>query len=436
MQKIILLFISTFILSAVNAQNGPVDFEAGGFGDNWTWTVFENDTNPPLEIVDNPDPSGINTSSTVAKFTALQAGMPFAGCETQHGADVGAFSLTPQTSSITIMVWKSVISDVGIKLVEASAASLGEIKIANTLVNQWEEITFDFSSMEGIVYDQIVIFPDFDARTSDQIIYFDNISFGGLPPLPGPMGPAPDPTIDQANVISLFSNVYTDVPVDTWLTPWSAGNLTDIQIAGNDTKKYEGVNFVGIETVGPNLVNAVDMDIFHIDIWTPNMTTFKVKLVDFGADGNFQGGDDSEHEIVFENPVQNNWISYQISLENFTGLNARANLAQLILSGDPVGGGTVYVDNVYFSKTPTNVSDVEKNYNFSIYPNPSSSKLTIKSDFPIGEVNIYNVLGELVQHHETLENLSTIDISQLTNGYYFLKASLDGIALTKQFIKN
>ncbi len=65
------------------AQNAPIDFETGGNGATWTWTVFENDANPPLEIIPNPDASGINTSSTVAKFTALQAGEPYAGCESQ-----------------------------------------------------------------------------------------------------------------------------------------------------------------------------------------------------------------------------------------------------------------------------------------------------------------------------------------------------------------
>jgi len=83
MKEILLsITLSLILFSSAIAQNGPVDFESGGFGADWTWTVFENDTNPALEIIDNPDPSGINTSSTVAQFTALQAGMPFAGCET------------------------------------------------------------------------------------------------------------------------------------------------------------------------------------------------------------------------------------------------------------------------------------------------------------------------------------------------------------------
>ena len=71
------------------AQNVPIDFELGGNGLNWTWTTFENDTNPALEIVANPDSSGINTSATVAKFTALQSGQHWAGCESMHGSDIG-----------------------------------------------------------------------------------------------------------------------------------------------------------------------------------------------------------------------------------------------------------------------------------------------------------------------------------------------------------
>ena len=164
------------------AQNSPIDFETGGYGATWTWTVFENGGNPSLEIVTNPNTGGINSSATVAKFTALQAGQPWAGCESLHGADIGSFSFDYTNCIIKIMVLKDVISDVGIKFVDATSAAQEEIKVANTLINQWEELTFDFSSRIGVypvVKDQIVIFPDFDlaGRTQDNICYFDNISF-------------------------------------------------------------------------------------------------------------------------------------------------------------------------------------------------------------------------------------------------------------------
>ena len=62
MKKVFFFLIILAVINPVISQNAPIDFEAGGFGADWTWTVFENDTNPPLEIVVNPDPSGINTS--------------------------------------------------------------------------------------------------------------------------------------------------------------------------------------------------------------------------------------------------------------------------------------------------------------------------------------------------------------------------------------
>jgi hypothetical protein len=67
------------------AQAGPIDFEAAGYGANWQWTTFENGSNPALEIVPNPNPSGVNVSSTVAKFTALVTGAPWASFESVPG---------------------------------------------------------------------------------------------------------------------------------------------------------------------------------------------------------------------------------------------------------------------------------------------------------------------------------------------------------------
>ncbi len=213
--SILLVCVSVGLLTA---QNIPVDFEPGGNGDQWTWTVFENIDNPPLEIIANPDQSGINTSATVAKFTARQNGQPFAGCETMHGSDIGSFVIDSSNSTIRIMVWKSVISDVGIKLVEASSASLGEIKIANTKVNEWEQLTFDFSSRAGITYDQIVIFPDFGSRTSDNIIYFDNI-----------WGPEASDPSSLSNINSVRSRLYPN-PVKNVLTIENEVSIDQIQI--------------------------------------------------------------------------------------------------------------------------------------------------------------------------------------------------------------
>ncbi|MFT4668119.1 MAG: hypothetical protein ACI8YQ_002301 [Polaribacter sp.] len=175
MKTILLSLFASLSFFTLSSQTIPVDFEDNGNGADWVWTVFENDTNPALEIIENPDPSGFNNSSTVAKFTALQAGEPYVGCETSHGAGIGSFTIDASNAIIRISVWKSVISDVGIKLVRNDDWSLEEIKMANTVVDEWEQLTFDFSAHIGNTYDQLVIFPDFAARTSDNVIYFDDV---------------------------------------------------------------------------------------------------------------------------------------------------------------------------------------------------------------------------------------------------------------------
>jgi hypothetical protein len=159
-----------------------IDFETTGFGASWTWAVFENDSNPPLEFVANPDASGENTSATVAKITALQSGQPWVGCETKHG-DIGSFTFDASNATVRMMVYKSVISDVGIKFAENNGEAQPEVKVANTKINEWEELTFDLSGSIGAgitgIIDQIIVFPDFDlgGRTSDNVVYFDNIRF-------------------------------------------------------------------------------------------------------------------------------------------------------------------------------------------------------------------------------------------------------------------
>ncbi|MFN5653471.1 MAG: hypothetical protein ACK465_07605, partial [Flavobacteriia bacterium] len=163
--------------TVVFSQAGPIDFEPTGYGANWAWTTFENGPNAPLEMVSNPAPGGINLSSTVAKFTALVSGAPWAGFESVHGQGIGVFNLTAANCQIKVMVYKSVISPVGLKFATPSGASSGQILVSNTLVNQWEELTFDFTNVlsnpTSIGIDQIIFFPDFAQRSDNNVCYLD-----------------------------------------------------------------------------------------------------------------------------------------------------------------------------------------------------------------------------------------------------------------------
>ncbi len=438
MKKTLLLII-IIAANTCFAQNGPITFETGGYGTLWTWTVFENDNQPPLEIVANPSVAGINLSAQVAKFTAKQNGMPWAGCESQHGTNLGTFTLTSSNCIVKIMVNKPLISPVGIKFATAAGASTGQILVSNTLVNQWEELTFDFTAIIGAPsstgIDQIIVFPDFQQRNQDNICYFDNIKFSSQgPPLAEPMVAAPTPTYNPTNVISMFSNPYTNVSVDTWQAPWSQGTLSNLQIAGNDTKKYTDLNFVGIETLGANILNVSAMTHLRIDAWTANITTLKIKLVDFGADMAYAGGDDSEHELSFA-PILEQWNTYDIPLSNFTSLNSTQHIAQLIISGAPVASGVVYIDNVLF-RNDNNIGLGETNINeMEVFPNPTRDELIIRHTEKTTRIILVDCFGQNLMEIIPTSSETIINISNFPAGCYLLQSEQAEQKMTKRIVK-
>lgn len=452
MKKIaLLLILFTITIGNAQQQTYQVTFETGSPAGIWT-TFENNDGDNALEIITNPVSIGINTSATIAKFIAKSTsngGQPWAGTQSDHGS-LGTWLLETGNNTISIMVYKPVISDVGIKFVNSTNGTIFELKKPNTSINTWETITYDISSAitsgENHDIDRLVVFPDWPStRAQNNICYFDNVTWSAKKTAePGaltsgaaePLIAAPTPTELQSNVIAMFSNAYTNVGVDTWRTVWSDATFLDVVIAGNDTKKYSNLNFVGIETTGANLINASGMSYFHVDVWTPDMTQFRVKLVDFGANAAFSGGDDVEHELIFT-PTLNGWNNYNIKLSDMTGLTTKSHIAQLIFSGTPVGAGTAYIDNVYFSTQSTLGIDNFDLSGISVYPNPANSKWTIVSNNSIIQlVEIFDFLGRNVLSVKPNKQAVNIDVSNLPIGIYISKIKTESGVSSKKLIKS
>ncbi len=406
--KKITLSIMVLFVSLGFSQNAPITFEPGAFGNTWAFAAFENGTNVAPQVVVNPSVAGLNMSATALKYSTVPTGQSYAGFESAHGVGIGTFNLTAANCTIKILVYKSVISDVAIKFATAAGGSSGDLKVANTLINQWEELTFNFASKIGEAtstgIDQIIFFPDFMPRTTTNVCYIDNVRFSAqiVPTEQVPTVAAPTPTRPAANVLSMYSNAYTNIAMSTWKTSWSPGvALTDIQIAMNDTKKYTSLDYVGIEPTA--VINAASMTTFHIDAWTPNMTTFKIKLVNYGANGVNGGGDDTESELLYT-PTLNGWNSYEIPMTSFTGLNSRSALGQLIFASVPAGSGTLYVDNVYFH----NVAVVDLNTPQVAAPTPTRPAANVVSMFS----NVYtNVTVDTWKTSWSAANFADVQIA-------------------------
>ncbi|PTX44846.1 hypothetical protein C8P64_0829 [Christiangramia gaetbulicola] len=296
-----------------------------------------------FEVVSNPDLSGANTSATMVG-AITNAGNAYEGLAFNLGEPV---DFSGDNKTITMKFWSDVALPVLLKF-EGGVNGERQTEVsANHTGSGWEELSFNFATDaiksyidgnqgagEPFVptgqYATMTMFVDGPGNTSGTF-YVDDIQFAA----------------GETQYISLFSDFGDDVNVDTWRTDWSNSGYEEIEFDGRLTKHYFNLGFVGIETIAEP-IDASEMTYFHTEIYTDNATVFRIKLVDLGPDGVYAGDDLSEHEIIIENPAQNEWVVLDIPLSEFTGLQSRAHIGQLIYSAEPAGTANVYVDNVYF----------------------------------------------------------------------------------------
>lgn len=403
-------------------QNVPIDFETTGFGALWNWTVFENTTNPPLEIVTNPDMTGANTSCTVAKFTALQTGQPWAGCESMHGADLGSFTLDASNSTINILVWKSVISDVGIKLVTPTNAAMVELKVPNTVTNQWELITFDFSGYIGQgpyaseMVDQVVIFPDFDlgGRAQDNVVYFDHV-YGDASTIMScsscvPVNSLPTPDIMSLNditstceVSSLIAPTATDscgtsiVGVHNVTLPITAGGTSIVtwtytDVSGNETTQMQNV------IIDLNSAPVPDIAMLSDVMANCEVTSLTAPTAADGCGTAIIGVGDTQLPITTVGTTVVTWT--------YT---------------DAIGNEFIQTQNIVITCN-VGIEDIETSI-LSVYPNPSENLITISmSKTFTGHIMVTDLVGRELMNESFNSDKVILDLTRLpTAGTYFAK---------------
>lgn len=169
---------------------------------------------------------------------------------------------------------------------------------------------------------------------------------------------AATPTVNASNVISIFSDAYTNQPVEYYNGYWAPYQTTlgqnDITINGDNIIKYSELNFVGIQFTKPT-IDVSQMTNFHVDIQVINELDsgdfVTVKLQDIGPDNTFGTGDDSAAEIKYSSSdlVAGEWVGIDIPLSSLSSLTGTSNLAQVVFVSDATVTD-MYVDNIYFNK--------------------------------------------------------------------------------------
>jgi hypothetical protein len=239
---------------------------------------------------------------------------------------------------------------VRLKLEDAADPTLTvETEAVTTVCGSWETLTFDFNNVApgtnpfnpATTFNKSSIFFNFGATgaaAGEKTYLWDAIEFvgagGGGGDATEPTAAAPTPTTGASNVISLFSDAYTDISNIDYNPNWGQATLvTQTPIDGNNTLKYADLNYQGTDFASnPQDVSA--MTSLHLDFWTADSSALNVYLISAGPS-----------ETAFALPsTTGSWVSVDIPLTAFSGVDL-TNIIQLKFDGN----GTIFLDNVYFT---------------------------------------------------------------------------------------
>lgn len=118
------------------------------------------------------------------------------------------------------------------------------------------------------------------------------------------------------------------------------------------------------------------------------------------------------------------WNSLDIPKSEFKSLTSKVPIAQFVFSGLP---GTIYMDNIYFSKVATNLSITKfETSNVRMYPTPVTNYLTIEANSTIERVSVYNLLGQEILVKDPKSNSIILQIDELQKRVYIVKTDIDG----------
>lgn len=147
----------------------PLTFQNAALA--YTFTSFGNSS---ATVTDNPDQSGINTSTKVGQHTKNSGSEVWAGSFIELATPIDFSSL----HKIKMKVWSpqaGAIVKMKLENLANSAINI-EVDATTTVAGGWEELTYDFSAAANAnAYQRVVVFFNFNVIGDGSNYYFDDI---------------------------------------------------------------------------------------------------------------------------------------------------------------------------------------------------------------------------------------------------------------------
>lgn len=340
--------------------------------------------------------------------------------------------------------WVSVDVDItalgGMILGNLTRSDVAQIHITSNLSNVW--------------YDNFYLYKD-PGTCSDGIQNQGEtgIDCGGpnCAPCTGPptlAAPTP-PARPVADVISIYSDAYTDIALDDFdfgLCNGGTPNLatSGVLIANNPTILYSGSGCQGIDFQS-NRQDASEFTRLHIDVYTDDIDligkVFNLKLVDWDGNETDAGatGLEVNCNIGTSIPlVSNQWVSIDVDITSIGGMIAgnvkRDDIAQIHITSNL---NNAWYDNLYLHKGTLLSTNEFLKASFTVSPNPTNSQWHVKTvDQNITNITVFDILGKQVVSLNPNSTEAMIDATNLKDGLYLAKISTANGSQTVKLIKN
>jgi hypothetical protein len=292
------------------------------------------DTYTPITVSELPTEwsgSGFEEIQIEGNNTIKYFDLDFTGIVTDYGNPT---DLTAK-SFVHFDYWTLDGTELGIKLVNTGVDPAQEDleSVGTVIQGQWvsvdialDDFAMDRSQVTQILFDNLV------AGDASITVYIDNLYFHNGQPT-GPTTAAPTPTVAEADVISVFSDSYTDVAGTDFNPNWGQATVvTQVDVAGDNTLKYENLNYQGTQFA--SALDVSGMSMLHIDYWTADSSALNGFLISSGPS-------ETAHAFAI---TTGEWVSVDIPLTEFSDVVDLMDVIQMKFDGN----GTIYLDNIYF----------------------------------------------------------------------------------------
>ena len=303
------------------------------FGDNTSTPAYVN----PGETVDHIYKEG--------KYNAKIVGTTLNGKRTEVTQEVVVSFKAPQNLVVTIENDLQVSKKVNVKATADFAlfydVYFGEAGKPDPIsVNNGESVSYIYQNPG--VYTIRIVSKSAAIQTTEYTQQFT------VTVVSKPFTSAPTPPNRQAaDVISIYGSKYTNVAGTNYFPDWGqagqGSSWTEFDLNGDKMLNYIKLSYQGIALADGTTIDVSGMEFIHMDVWTADLQKIETSLI----------SKTNGEKPVVKNLVANQWNSIDIPISAFTsqGLTV-ADIFQLKFVGTPWAGGSVFIDNIYFYKTP------------------------------------------------------------------------------------